>query len=236
MAVPGLDVDGGEVDAVEHHLPGVRAVEPGEDPDQGGLACAVLPHDRDVLALADGQRNALDDLQFAARVGEADVPQLHRLGRLQQRRGMVGVHRHRHEQLVVLEVGEVLVDRAEGGDQAVGRGQGAADDLLDVEELAHRLGAGDDLAHHPDQRHHLGAVLQGVRGELLGNVALLEIQPCAARRRRAAGIAAPSGTRRSRRAASRRCAGGGAGWSRSSGAAGASPPGCSSGRSARGRA
>ena len=113
----------------------------------------------------------------AAGVGEADVPQLHGLGRLQQRRGVVGVHRQRHEQLVVLEVREVLVDGAEGGDEAVGGGQGPADDLLDVEELPHRLRPGDDLAHHPDQGHHLGAVLQGVRGELFGDVALLEIQP-----------------------------------------------------------
>ena len=52
MAVPGVDVDGGEVDAVEHHLPGIRAVEPGEDADQRGLSGAVLPHDGDVLALA----------------------------------------------------------------------------------------------------------------------------------------------------------------------------------------
>ncbi len=87
------------------------------------------------------------------------------------------VHRQRHKELVVLEVREVLVDGTERGDEAVGGGQGAADDLLDVEELPHRLGPGDDLAHHPDQGDHLRTVLQGVGGELFGDVALLEVEP-----------------------------------------------------------
>ena len=77
---------------------------------------------------------------------------------------------------VVLEVRQVLVDGAQGGHQVVRRGQGPADDLLDVEELAHRLRAGNDLPHHPDQRDHFGAVLERVGGELLRDVPLLEVQ------------------------------------------------------------
>ena len=132
-----------------------------------------------MLAFPDGHADAADHLDVAAGVGEADVLQLHGFGGLQQWRCVPGVDGQGHKQFVVLEVREVLVDGAQRRHQVVCRGQGPADDLLHVQELAHRLGACDDLPHHPDQRHHFGAVLQGIGGELLRDVPLLEVQPAA---------------------------------------------------------
>ena len=176
VPVPGGDVDGGEIHAVEQYLSGVRAVEACEDADQRGLARTVFPYDGDVLAPANGEADAPDHLNIAACVREADVLQFNFLRSLQKRRCVFRVHGHPHEELVVRQIGQVFVNGAQRRHQVVGGGQGPADDLLDVQELAHGLGAGDDLAHYPDQRDHLGPVLQRICGQLPGNVAPLVIK------------------------------------------------------------
>ena len=63
------------VDAVEQDLARVDLVEPHQQVDQGGLAGAGRPDDRDRLARLDGQRHVLDQ-RPVRRVAERHVVEL----------------------------------------------------------------------------------------------------------------------------------------------------------------
>ena len=52
---------GGYLLLAKQYFSGIDRLEPGDDVEQSGLADARLAHDRDVLASAEAERNAVED-------------------------------------------------------------------------------------------------------------------------------------------------------------------------------
>ncbi len=112
---------------------------------------------------------------LAAGVPERDLVDTNCLGRPGELdvTALAGVQLH--EGRVIAEVRELLVERADLGDERVHGGQRTRDDLLHVEELPDRLLVGDDLEGHPQQRADLRHDLEPVGEEPLPDVLSLEL-------------------------------------------------------------